>query len=112
MHEPTPRLLGARDTADVDSLGQRLVALFAADLKIVVPSVDTDLFDSALLDSLAFVELLMHLERQFGVAIAMDDLETDNFRTIARIADFVLARTAPQPEAAPAQPIVAFGVAG
>jgi methoxymalonate biosynthesis acyl carrier protein len=100
------------ETDDVDALGQRLVALFATDLKIVVPSFDTDLFDSALLDSLAFVELLLHLERQFGVATSMDDLETDNFRTISRIADFVQARTAARPVAVRVEPIVAIGSAG
>jgi len=45
------------------------------------------------LDSLAFVELLLHLEREFGVNTSVD-LEINNFRSVDRIADYVMARTA------------------
>jgi acyl carrier protein len=57
-----------------------------------VPAVDADVFESGVLDSLAFVDLLAALEREFGIAIALDDLEIDHFRSVARIADFVAAR--------------------
>jgi acyl carrier protein len=57
-----------------------------------VPAPDTDVFESGLLDSLAFVDLLGALEHEFGVTIALDDLEVDNFRSIDRIAEFIAAR--------------------
>jgi acyl carrier protein len=44
------------------------------------------------LDSLAFVELLLQLEREFGVTTSVDDLDVETFRSIACIADFVQAR--------------------
>ncbi|HSL20173.1 MAG TPA: acyl carrier protein [Vicinamibacterales bacterium] len=73
-------------------LQDRIARVFSGSLKLDIPSADTDLFESGVLDSLAFVELLLHLEREFGVTTSVDDLELDNFRTIGRIAWFVSAR--------------------
>ena len=78
---------------DVARVRERLVTVLAAALHLEVPSADTDLFDSGVLDSLAFVELLVQLEQEFGVTTSVDDLEVENFRSIARIAEFVTART-------------------
>jgi acyl carrier protein len=74
-------------------LEPRIAQLFSGSLHIDVPSVDTDLFDTGALDSLAFVELLVQLEREFGVTTSVDDLDVGNFRSIARIAEFVATRT-------------------
>ena len=73
---------------------QKLTELFARKLNLEVSSVDTDLVESGLLDSLALVELLAQLEETFGVSISIDDLELENFRSIASIAGFVDRRTA------------------
>jgi len=78
-------------------LHERIAGIFAAALNMEVPSSDTDLFEAGLLDSLAFVELLLHLEREFGVATSLDDLEADNFRSIDRIATFVSTRATVSP---------------
>ncbi len=66
----------------------KVAAIFAERLNIDVPSPETDLFEEGLLDSLGFVELLMHLEQEFGVTVTPEQLDLDNFRTLARIADF------------------------
>lgn len=68
---------------------QKLSDLFARKLNLEVPSVESDLIGTGLLDSLALVELLAQLEETFGVSISADDLELDNFRSIASIARFV-----------------------
>ena len=78
--------------ADANALRNQISALFSNSLHVDVPSVDVDLFESGVLDSLAFVDLLLELERTFGVTTSLDDLEADNFRSIARIADYVMAR--------------------
>lgn len=75
----------------------RVTRLFPEVLHVDPPAVDADLFENGLIDSLAFVELLMKLEQEFGVSVAVDDLELENFRTIERIAEFVAARTTAQP---------------
>lgn len=71
----------------------RIHGLFATALSLDVPSIDTDLFETGVLDSLAFVELLFQLEQQFGVTTAVDDLDAETFKSIARIADFVMERS-------------------
>jgi D-alanine--poly(phosphoribitol) ligase subunit 2 len=71
---------------------QRLIELFARKLNLEVPSVDTDLVATGLLDSLTLVELLAQLEETFGVSISTDDLEFENFRSVASIAGFVTGR--------------------
>jgi len=68
---------------------QKLTELFAKKLSLEVSSVDTDLVETGLLDSLALVELLAQLDETFGVSISTDDLELENFRSIASIAGFV-----------------------
>ena len=71
----------------------KLTELFAKKLNLEVPSVDTDLVETGLLDSLALIELLAQLEETFGVLVSTDDLELENFRSIASIAGFVAQRT-------------------
>jgi acyl carrier protein len=75
--------------SNADRLRERITAWFANDLSLQIPSVDTNLFDSGVLDSLAFEQLLLHLEREFGVTTSVDDMEIDHFKSIARIAEFV-----------------------
>ena len=70
-------------------LREQLTSFFADEMSLQIPSVDTDLFDTGVLDSLAFEQLLLHLEREFGVTMSVDDLEMDHFRSIAQIAGFV-----------------------
>ena len=72
---------------------RELTELFAKKLSLEVSSVDTDLVETGLLDSLALVELLVQLEETFGVSVSTDDLELENFRSIASIAGFVARRT-------------------
>jgi acyl carrier protein len=66
-----------------------IAALFSEKLNIEVASVDTDLMETGAMDSLAFVELLLHLEEKFKVKIPLENLELDNFRSITCIAKFI-----------------------
>jgi len=83
--------------SDSRNLQRQLVRLFAEKLNVEVPSVQTDLIETGLVDSLTFVEFLAQLEAEFGLQVSLEDLEIDRFRTIARIADFVATRTAGSP---------------
>jgi acyl carrier protein len=69
-----------------------LNALFADDLRVEVPSPDTDLLDTGRLDSVGMVELLLQLEKRFGLRLDMADLDIDHFRSLATIAAFVATR--------------------
>ncbi len=79
--------------SDAILITERLGALFAESFQIEVPSADTDLLESGILDSLQFVELLSQLERQFGFRIKLEDIDLDDLRTLARIARLVAARS-------------------
>ena len=75
-----------------NQLQHRIANLFSTALNLDVPSVDSDLFDTGVLDSLAFVQLLFHLEQEFGVSTSVDDMEVENFKSISSIANFLTAR--------------------
>ncbi len=83
---------------DADPIYEQLTQLFAEKLQVDVPSIDTDLLEEGLLDSLSFVDLLLCLEREFGTVITLEDLELDNFRSVARIAAFVANRNGVESE--------------
>jgi acyl carrier protein len=74
---------------DTLALQQQVAALFSEKLNLDVASVETDLIETGLLDSLALVELLARLEESFDVSISPDDLELENFRSIDSIARFI-----------------------
>lgn len=67
----------------------RVSRLFVEKLNVHVPSEDTDLIEAGLLDSLALVELLFEIEREFGVSLPLEELEVDSFRTTRRIGELI-----------------------
>jgi methoxymalonate biosynthesis acyl carrier protein len=70
---------------------EQMVALFLQHLNVVVADPDTDLIDEGLLDSLMLVELIVHLEEHYGIAVALDDVELDHFRSLRRLTQFIVA---------------------
>lgn len=75
--------------SNANSIIERLGSLFVDSFHIELPSPDTDLLESGILDSFQFVELLFQLEQKFGVRIKIDDIDLDDLRTLARIARLV-----------------------
>ena len=74
--------------ADVSARVQRI---FAETLNIEVPSDETDLIEAGYIDSLALVELLFALEREFSITVPLDELEIDAFRAVTSIGTLVAA---------------------
>lgn len=54
---------------------------------------DQDLFEHNLLQSLALVSLVVHLEQKYQVSLNEQDLHEDNFRTLLTIANLVESKT-------------------
>ena len=75
--------------ADRADLERRLLAVFNDVMNLPVASARTDLLAENILDSLAFVDLLLHLENCFGVTVDFDDLDVESFRTVAAIAALI-----------------------
>jgi acyl carrier protein len=76
---------------DNEVLHARLRAFFSVKLSVKVSSVDADLIRTGILDSLALVELLTYIENEFGTDISLDDIEIEDFHSIARIAEYINA---------------------
>jgi acyl carrier protein len=65
--------------------GTRLRALMLEHLHIEVPSADTDLLESGVLDSLQLVDLLLLIEEHFGRRIAIEAIDLEDLRTLTRL---------------------------
>lgn len=50
---------------------------------------DEDMFASGLVNSLFAMQLVMFVEKEFGVTVEDEDLEMDNFRSVDAIAGLV-----------------------
>ncbi len=74
-----------RRGANIRGIQAELTTLFAEKLGLEVPSFEADLVANGLLDSLAIVDLLVHLSQRYDMKISVEDPELDNFRSIERI---------------------------
>jgi methoxymalonate biosynthesis acyl carrier protein len=75
-------------------VSDRVQRLFLETLNVQVPSEEADLIESGLIDSLALVELLFAIEREFSVSLPLDDLEIENFRSVNRISEVIVGAQA------------------
>lgn len=76
-------------THDVGTIAPRVAAVLRERVHVDAPAPDVDLFAAGVLDSLAFVDLLLHLEREFAITIVPEDIDLERLRSIAAIARFV-----------------------
>jgi D-alanine--poly(phosphoribitol) ligase subunit 2 len=81
-----------------DPLQSQIIEILVTRMHLESPDPHGDLFEAGILDSLAFVDLLLHLEREFGFRCAPQDMELDHFRSVDRIARFVHAGAASRAE--------------
>jgi methoxymalonate biosynthesis acyl carrier protein len=73
---------------------RELNALFREKLFIEVPSPDTDLIESGLLDSLQLVQLLLQIEESLGLRLPLDEVDLDDLRSVTRLAQLIATRSA------------------
>ena len=62
------------------------------DDKIIYSKGDVNLFDTGLLESMDFIELLMAIEEEFDIEIPPEDIKKDVMATPNMLFDFVKAR--------------------
>lgn len=74
---------------DFTLICKRLQEIFRDELQIDPPAVGDELIEAGLLDSMMFVSLLMHLEEEFEVKVAIENVEIADFSTIEKIARLV-----------------------
>jgi acyl carrier protein len=78
---------------DNEVLHAQLRAFFSEKLSVEISSVDANLIQTGILDSLALVELLAYVEKEFETEISLDDIDIEDFHSIARIAEYVNAHS-------------------
>ena len=55
---------------------------------------DDDIFALGLVNSLMAMQLVLFLEKEFGIKFAKNELKLDNFRSVARMTAMVAAKQA------------------
>lgn len=53
---------------------------------------DQSLLAAGVIDSVAMIDLIAHLERAYGIRVAEDDMTPENFDSVAAIARYVQER--------------------
>lgn len=53
---------------------------------------DDNLIDSGILDSMAIMQLVGHLEKEYGITIPTEDIDPRNFATVSTLAGMVRAK--------------------
>jgi methoxymalonate biosynthesis acyl carrier protein len=72
-----------------ESIESALTEFLAEKIKTDVAS-DQDLFASGLVSSMFAMQLVVHLESAYDIAIIGPELKLDNFRTVQAMTDLVL----------------------
>ncbi len=72
-----------------ESIESALTGFLAEKIKADVAA-DQDLFGSGLVSSMFAMQLVVHLESAYDIAIIGPELKLDNFRTVRAMADLVL----------------------
>jgi D-alanine--poly(phosphoribitol) ligase subunit 2 len=78
----------------LDKLQQQITDIFAERFETRLDSVEVDLLESGIVDSVRIVELVLEIEQRFGVSLPFEALEIEDFRTVPRLAERI-ARTTP-----------------
>lgn len=92
---PSRTSFAKHEALDVDvkkSLASEIQQLFVEKLFIQVESVDMDLFQTGIFDSMTLVHFIPLLEEHFGLQFPMETLDIDSFRSVVQIAQFVADR--------------------
>jgi len=61
---------------------------------------DQDIFSLGFINSLFAMQLVLFVEKEFGIDVANEDLDVDNFRTLNAIAALVARKQVQQPQRA------------
>lgn len=81
-------------TMAANDIQKKVSRILSGTMNLNVPGPDADLVASGQLDSLSLVDLLLHLEQSFGIAVSLEGLEIDELRSVTRIAGLVAKRLA------------------
>jgi acyl carrier protein len=72
------------------AIRQKIQRILADSLNLEVTGDETRLISGGLIDSLGLVELLLQIEREFGVTPDFELLEIEDFETVAAIEQLIV----------------------
>ncbi len=72
-----------------EAIEEALLSFLAERIKTTVDA-DQDLFKSGLVSSMFAMQLVVHLEERYEIAVIGSDLTLDNFRTVQAMTSLVL----------------------
>ena len=72
-----------------EAIGEALLSFLKEHIKTTVAA-DQDLFKSGLVSSMFAMQLVVHLEERYDIAVIGPDLTLDNFRTVQAMTNLVL----------------------
>jgi acyl carrier protein len=79
---------------DLEPVKRQILEIFLERFDTRIASVESDLLEGRLVDSLRIVDLVLELEQRFGVSLDFDELEIEDFRTVSRLAERVATASA------------------
>ena len=59
---------------------------------------DDDLLDSGILDSMGIMQLITHLEKEYGISIPTEEIEPEKFASVSALAAFVQDKQTTSPQ--------------
>lgn len=65
----------------------------ACDEKIIYKNKDINLFETGLIDSMGFIELLVTFEEEFDIEIAPAEIRKEKMGTPSQLVDFITNKT-------------------
>ena len=79
---------------DLEKLRRGILDIFIERFDTRLASDQVDLIEERLVDSVRLVDLVLEIEQRFGVTLAFEELEIEDFRTVSCIAERI-ARSTP-----------------
>jgi len=80
----------------VDTIKRFVIEEFLPDVRADELSVDQDLLESGVLDSLGLLKLIAWVEERFELSVHDTDLDPDNFYSVAAIDSFIQDTSKPK----------------
>jgi acyl carrier protein len=101
MTDTAARAAAASDPARMDDQMDQKIRQYLAETLLIEFSdddggvrEDANLFESGLIDSFGFVQLVAFLEKEFDIKISDDEVLSDSLSSFAKIRSFVEAKVA------------------
>jgi acyl carrier protein len=87
----------------------KLREIFAEHLHVELPPDEAGLISGGFVDSLALVELLLQIEQEFGVSPDFEQLELEDFESLAAVEQLVVRSMPPADDHSEIDPAGAVG---